>query len=136
MANIPMVDLKGQISHIREEVLAEMTEVLDTCQFIKGPKVAQFEKSLASYLDTDHVIACGNGTDALQIALMALDLKPGDEVIVPAFTYVATAEVIGLLRLVPLLVDVDPDHFGIDIAKIEEVITERTKAIVPVHLFG
>ncbi len=133
---IQMVDLKGQYEKIKLEVDAAMAEVINNTQFIKGPQVKAFEDNLAAYLGVRNVIACANGTDALQIAMMALDLKPGDEVIVPAFTYVATSEVIALLGLVPILVDVDSETFCIDTHKIESKISVRTKAIVPVHLFG
>lgn len=131
-----MVDLKTQYLQIRDEIDREMQEVLDTCIFIGGPKVTRFREDLEKYLGVKHVIPCANGTDALQIAMMALGLKPGDEVIVPAFTYVATAEVIGLLGLTPVMTDVDPGTMNITAAQIEAVITQKTKAIVPVHLFG
>lgn len=131
-----MVDLKSQYLKIKEEVDAEIQKVIDTTSFINGPKVKEFATNLEKYLDIKHVIPCANGTDALQIALMSLDLKPGDEVIVPTFTYIATAEVIGLLGLTPVLVDVEPDTFNIKIDAIEKAITKKTKAIVPVHLFG
>ncbi len=131
-----MVDLKGQYLKIKAEVDKGIQEVIDSTAFIKGPQIKKFEQELASYLNVKHVIACANGTDALQIAMMALDLKPGDEVILPVFTYVATAEVIALLGLKPVMVDVDPETFCIDPALIESKITAKTKAIVPVHLFG
>jgi dTDP-4-amino-4,6-dideoxygalactose transaminase len=131
-----MVDLKGQYKKIRKAVNASIQETLDTTSFIKGPKVAAFQKNLETYLGVKHVIPCANGTDALQIAFMALGLQPDDEVIVPAFTYVATAEVIALLRLKPIMVDVDPKTFNITPKIVEKAITPRTKAIVPVHLFG
>ena len=131
-----MVDLRGQYDKIREEVNAEIQKVLDTTAFINGPKVKEFASHLAEYNRVKHVIPCGNGTDALQIALMALGLKPGDEVIVPAFTYVATAEVIGLLGYTPVMVDVDYASFNITVKNIERALTAKTKAIVPVHLFG
>jgi dTDP-4-amino-4,6-dideoxygalactose transaminase len=131
-----MVDLKSQYNKIKAEINSAILNVIDQGQFIKGPDVKQFEDNLKDYLGVRNVIACANGTDALQIALMALDLSPGDEIIVPVFTYIATAEVIGLLSLVPIMVDVDPHTFCIDIANIEKVITSKTKAIVPVHLFG
>ncbi|MFN0214452.1 MAG: DegT/DnrJ/EryC1/StrS family aminotransferase [Saprospiraceae bacterium] len=131
-----MVDLKTQYAHIKSEIDREMQEVFDTCIFIGGPKVNAFREGLEQYLGVKHVIPCANGTDALQIAMMALGLKPGDEVIVPAFTYVATAEVIALLGLVPIMTDVDPDTMNLTAAHIESAITPRTKAIVPVHLFG
>ena len=133
---IQMVDLRGQYEKIKKEVDAGIQAVIDNTQFIKGPQIKQFEEALAAELGVKHVIACANGTDALQIAMMALDLKPGDEVILPVFTYVATAEVIALLGLTPVMVDVDPDTFCIDVNLIEAKITPRTKAIVPVHLFG
>lgn len=131
-----MVDLISQYQNIKEEVDQAILDVCSTAQFIKGPMVKSFEKNLAEYLNVKHVIGCANGTDALQIALMALDLNEGDEVIVPAFTYVATAEVIGLLKLKPVMVDVDPNTFNTTIDLIESAITPRTKVIVPVHLFG
>ena len=131
-----MVDLKGQYQKIKTEVDAGIQEVIDNTAFINGPAVKEFQSDLEKYLQVNHVIPCANGTDALQIAMMALGLKPGDEVITASFTYVATAEVIGLLGLVPVLVDVNPDTFDIDIDALERNITPRTKAIVPVHLFG
>jgi dTDP-4-amino-4,6-dideoxygalactose transaminase len=134
--NIQMVDLKSQYIRLKDDIDAAIQECLDTSRFIGGKQVESFEKELAAYLNVNHVISCANGTDALQLALMALDLQPGDEVIVPAFTYVATAEVIGLLNLQPVMVDVDPDFFNIEIDQLEEKITSKTKAIVPVHLFG
>jgi len=133
---IQMVDLKSQYLKIQSEIDQSFQEVLTSCQFIKGPKVNSFERNLASYLGVKQVISCANGTDALQLAMMALDLQPGDEVIVPAFTYVATAEVIALLRLQPVMVDVDIDDFNTTAAHIADAITPKTKAIVPVHLFG
>ncbi|MBC7777358.1 MAG: DegT/DnrJ/EryC1/StrS family aminotransferase [Phycisphaerae bacterium] len=133
---LQMVDLKTQYTRIKSEIDREMQEVFDSCIFIGGPKVNAFREGLEQYLGVKHVIPCANGTDALQIAMMALDLKPGDEVIVPAFTYVATAEVIGLLGLTPVMTDVDPGTMNITAAHIEAAITPRTKAIVPVHLFG
>ena len=134
--NIQMVDLKSQYQNIKEEINSAILNVIDKGQFIKGPDVKDFEENLKEYLNVKHVIACANGTDALQIAMMALNLKSGDEVIVPVFTYIATAEVIGLLGLVPIMVDVDSETFCIDVTKIENVISSKTKAIVPVHLFG
>jgi len=131
-----MVDLKTQYEHLKSEIDHELQEVFDSCIFIGGPKVNAFRESLEQYLGVKHVIPCANGTDALQIAMMALDLKPGDEVIVPAFTYIATAEVIALLGLTPVMINVDPDSMNITLAQIEAAITPRTKAIVPVHLFG
>jgi dTDP-4-amino-4,6-dideoxygalactose transaminase len=133
---LQMVDLKGQYEGIKEEVLANLNEVLDTGAFINGPLVKQFASDMEKYLGVKKVIPCANGTDALQIAMMALDLQPGDEVIVPAFTYVATAEVIALLRLTPIMVDVDPESFNLTAAIVEKAITPKTKAIVPVHLYG
>lgn len=133
---IQMVDLKGQYEKIKAEVDAGMQEVINSTAFINGPAVKEFQADLEKYLDVKHVIPCANGTDALQIAMMALDLKPGDEVITASFTYVATAEVIGLLGLTPVLVDVNPDTFDIDVKAVEKHITPKTKAIVPVHLFG
>jgi len=131
-----MVDLKTQYQHIQADIDREIKEVLESCIFIGGPKVTAFREGLEKYLGVKHVIPCANGTDALQIAMMALGLKPGDEVIVPAFTYVATAEVIGLLGFTPVMTDVDPDTMNITAAHIEAAITPRTRAIVPVHLFG
>ncbi|MCC6371233.1 MAG: DegT/DnrJ/EryC1/StrS family aminotransferase [Bacteroidia bacterium] len=131
-----MVDLKGQYQKIKAEVDAGIQEVLDTTAFINGPAVKQFQADLENYLGVKHVIPCANGTDALQITMMALGLKPGDEVITASYTYVATAEVIGLLGLTPVLVDVNPDTFEIDLNAVEKNITAKTKAIVPVHLFG
>lgn len=133
---IQMVDLKGQYNKIKKEVNKNISDVLENTAFINGAKVGEFADNLKNYLAVKNVITCGNGTDALQIALMSLKLKPGDEVIVPAFTYVATAEVIGLLGLTPVLVDVDYRTFNISVEEIEKAISERTKAIVPVHLFG
>jgi len=133
---IAMVDLHGQYERIREEINNAIQEVLDTAAFINGPQVKTFARHLAEYNRVEHVIPCGNGTDALQIALMALGLQPGDEVIVPVHTYAATAEVIALLHLEPVFVDCVADRFTIDITRIEEKITPRTKAIVPVHLYG
>ena len=131
-----MVDLKGQYLKIKTAVDKGIQDVLDQTAFINGPAVKEFQSDLEQYLQVKHVIPCANGTDALQIAMMALGLQPGDEVITASFTYVATAEVIGLLGLVPVLVDVDPDTYNIDVKAIEANITSKTKAIVPVHLFG
>lgn len=131
-----MVDLKGQYIKIKDEVDAEIQKVLDTTAFINGPQVNNFAQNLAHYSGVEYVIPCANGTDALQIAFMALELQPGDEIIVPAFTYVATAEVIGLLGLTPIMVDVDYDTFNIAADNIKRAISPKTKAIVPVHLFG
>ena len=133
---IQMVDLKGQYQKIKTEVDAAMNEVISSTSFINGPAVKEFQSDFETYLNIKHVIPCANGTDALQIAMMALDLKQGDEVITANFTYVAPAEVIGLLGLSPVLVDVNQDTFNIDIESIERNITSKTKAIVPVHLFG
>lgn len=136
MRKIHMVDLQGQYEKIKDEVLQGIQKVIEEANFIQGPDVQAFAEELAAWNEVRFVIPCANGTDALQIAMMALDLKPGDEVIVPAFTYVATAEVIGLLRLVPVLVPVDPDTFNIDVNSLEKALSPKTKAIVPVHLFG
>src|SRR3954464_9200227 len=126
---IQMVDLKGQYQKIKSEVDAGIQEVIETTAFINGPAVKEFQADLENYLSVKNVIPCANGTDALQIAMMALGLKPGDEVITASFTYVATAEVIGLLGLVPVLVDVEPDTYNIDIHAIERNIGPKTKAI-------
>ena len=131
-----MVDLKGQYLKIKEEVDKGIQAVIDSCAFINGPAVKSFTEHLSQYMGGCHVVTCGNGTDALQIALMALDLKPGDEVIVPAFTYVASAEVIGLLGLTPVMVDVDPRTFNVTVENIKKGFSPKTKAIIPVHLFG
>ncbi|MBX7181742.1 MAG: DegT/DnrJ/EryC1/StrS family aminotransferase [Bacteroidia bacterium] len=131
-----MVDLKKQYEKIQQEIDQAVLNVIRTTQFINGPEVQAFKDELAQYLGVKHVIPCANGTDALQIAMMALDLKPGDEVITADFTYVATAEVIALLGLTPVLVDVHPDTFEINLEQVEAAITPKTKAIVPVHLFG
>jgi dTDP-4-amino-4,6-dideoxygalactose transaminase len=136
MDKIQMVDLKAQYNRIKSEVDVAIQEVIDTTTFINGPAVGAFQKDLEHYLHCDHVIPCANGTDALQIAMMALGYKPGDEVITASFTYVATAEVIALLGLKPVLVDVDPKTFNIDPEAVEKAITDKTVAIVPVHLFG
>jgi len=133
---IEMVDLKGQYVKVQDEIDAAVLKVIREATFINGPAVIEFTQNLSSYLGGAHVIPCANGTDALQIAMMALDLKPGDEVIVPAFTYVATAEVIGLLKLKPVMVDVDPLTFNMTRENITKAITSKTKAVVPVHLFG
>lgn len=131
-----MVDLNGQYEAIKDQVNSSFTTILETSAFINGPEVHSFQKELEEYLGVKHVIPCANGTDALQIAMMGLDLKPGDEVITADFTFAATVEVIALLQLTPVLVDVDADTFNIDPKAIEEAITPKTKAIVPVHLFG
>lgn len=136
MRPIQMVDLKEQYKHIKPEIDAAIQEVLDTTAFINGKAVSDFGEGLKNYLGAGHVIPCANGTDALQIAMMALDLQPGDEVITPSFTYIATTEVIALLKLKPVFVEVDPKTFCIDPEAIEAAITPRTKAIVPVHLYG
>jgi UDP-2-acetamido-2-deoxy-ribo-hexuluronate aminotransferase len=136
MRSIQMVDLKRQYTNIKSEVDSAIQEVLDTAAFINGKAVTDLAAGLATYTGSRHVIPCANGTDALQIAMMALDLQPGDEVITPSFTYVATTEVVALLKLTPVFVEVDPKTFCIDPAAIEKAITPRTKAIVPVHLYG
>ena len=136
MKKIQMVDLGGQYEGIKEEVNSSVLEVMASSAFINGPRVHQFQQELESYLGVKHVIPCANGTDALQIAMMGLGLKPGDEVITADFTFAATVEVIALLGLTPVLVDVEPDTFNIDIKAVEAAITPDTKAIVPVHLFG
>ena len=133
---IEMVDLKGQYAKIQNEIDNVVIENIRSTSFINGQAVSEFSNSLSDYLGGAFVIPCANGTDALQIAMMALGLMPGDEVIVPSFTYVATAEVIGLLGLVPVMVDVDPNHFNITLGNIKKAISSKTKAIVPVHLFG
>jgi dTDP-4-amino-4,6-dideoxygalactose transaminase len=136
MKKIQMVDLKSQYEKIKETINSSIQEVLETNTYINGPQVHSFQKGLEEYLDVKHVIPCANGTDALQIAMMGLDLKPGDEVITADFTFAATVEVIALLQLVPVLVDVEMDTFNISIAAIKKAITPKTRAIVPVHLFG
>ena len=136
MREVKMVDLQGQYLRIKEEIDAAIQQVLISTAFIQGPEVKTFAESLSKYNQGVNVIPCANGTDALQIAMMALDLKSGDEVILPVHTYVATAEVIALLGLFPVFVDVDEKTFNIDVSQIESKITERTKAIVPVHLYG
>ncbi len=136
MKKIQMVDLQTQYQHIKAEVDKGINEVIESAAFIKGPKVAQFQANLEEYTGAKHVITVGNGTDALQIALMALGLKPGDEVITPTFTFIATAEVVALLGLTPVVVDVDWETMNISIEGIRKAITPKTKAIVPVHLFG
>ena len=135
-SEIQMVDLKSQYLKIKDEIDSALLNCVESARFIKGPEVKLFEENLADYLKVEHVISCGNGTDALQIVLMALELQPGDEVIVPAFTYVAAAEAIALLGLKPVLVDVDPETFNISVEAIRKAITPKTKAIIPVHLFG
>jgi UDP-2-acetamido-2-deoxy-ribo-hexuluronate aminotransferase len=136
MRKLQMVDLKSQYENIKEEVNASIQEVLDTNTYINGPLVHQFQADLEKYLEVKHVIPCANGTDALQIAMMGLDLKPGDEVITADFTFAATVEVIALLQLTPVLVDVDMNNMNISLDGIRKAITPKTKAIVPVHLFG
>lgn len=136
MNQIQMVDLKGQYEKIKPEIDRAVLECLASTAFINGPAVGEFQRDLENYLQVRHVIPCANGTDALQIALMALDLKEGDEIIVPSFTFIATAEVIGLLKLTPVMVEVDEDTFNVTADIIERAITPKTKAIVPVHLFG
>ncbi len=136
MRDIQMVDLKGQYAKIKDLVKPRIDQILESAAFINGPEVKRFQAELESYLDVKHVIPCANGTDALQVAMMALGLRPGDEVITTTFTFVATAEVIALLGLKPVLVDVDPDSFLIDTEAIENAINSKTKAIIPVHLFG
>ncbi len=131
-----MVDLKGQYLKIKNEIDNGIQEVIDSTTFIKGGKVNDFQKNLENYLNVKHVIPVANGTDALQISLMALNLKPGDEVITPAFTFIATAEVISLLGLTPVMADVDFDTFNITPESFRKVITPKTKAVIPVHLFG
>jgi dTDP-4-amino-4,6-dideoxygalactose transaminase len=136
METIQMVDLKGQYLRIKPQVDEGIMEVLMETSYINGPQVSLFKNNLEKYLGVKRVVPCANGTDALQIAMMALDLKPGDEVIVPAFTYVATAEVIALLNLKPVMVDVDIDSFNVTPEIIEAAITEKTRAVVPVNLYG
>lgn len=136
MHPIQMVDLKRQYHKIKEEVDEAVLNVIESTAFINGKPVQEFAENLATYLGVKHVIPCANGTDALQIAMMALDLKPGDEVITPSFTFIATTEVIALLRLTPVFVEVDPNTFCMDPAALEKAITPKTKAIVPVHLYG
>jgi dTDP-4-amino-4,6-dideoxygalactose transaminase len=136
MKKIQMVDLHSQYLHIKEEVDRGIREVIDSCAFINGPAVHAFQKDLEQYLGVKHVIPCANGTDALQVSMMALNLQPGDEVITASFTFIATAEVIALLKLTPVLVDVDPGTFNIDPEAVKRAITPKTRAIVPVHLFG
>ena len=136
MKDIQMVDLRSQYEKIKIEVDAAIQEVIDSTVFVKGGKVDNLQRNLELFLKVKHVIPVGNGTDALQIALMALGLKPGDEVITPTFTFIATAEVVALLGLTPVLVDVDTDTFNISLESVKQAITPKTKAIVPVHLFG
>jgi dTDP-4-amino-4,6-dideoxygalactose transaminase len=136
MKSIQMVDLHGQYLKIKPNIDSAIQQVIDSSAFIKGEAVFQFQEELSVYMGGSHVVACGNGTDALQVAMMALDLKPGDEVITTPFTFISTIEVIRLLGLSPVLVDVREDTFNLDPGKLEGAITERTRAIVPVHLFG
>ena len=136
MKKIQMVDLVGQYEGIKEEVNSSFQEILSSAAFVNGPHVKAFQKELEEYLGVKHVIPCANGTDALQICMMGLGLQPGDEVITADFTFAATVEVIALLGLTPVLVDVDPETFNIDPRAVEKAITPKTKAIVPVHLFG
>lgn len=131
-----MVDLKSQYLKIKSQVDSAISEVINSTQFINGSHVKGFQSELANYMGVKHVISCANGTDALQIAMMGLDLQPGDEVITPSFTYIATTEVIALLGLKPVFVDCDPKTFNISVNEIEKAISSKTKAIVPVHLFG
>ena len=134
--NIQMVDLKSQYMKIKPQVDQAINDVLSSTQFINGEHVKSFQNELAAYLGVKHVITCANGTDALQMSMMALGLKPGDEIITPSFTYIATTEVIGLLGLKPVFVDCDAENFNISVDEVEKAITKKTKAIVPVHLFG
>ncbi|WP_147677855.1 DegT/DnrJ/EryC1/StrS family aminotransferase [Algibacter pacificus] len=136
MKKIQMVDLKGQYNDIKDVINPTIQEVIETTAFVNGPQVHKFQSNLEQYLGVKHVIPCANGTDALQIAMMGLGLKPGDEVITVDFTFAATVEVIALLQLTPVLVDVNEDDFNINIEALKKAITPKTKAIVPVHLFG
>jgi len=136
MRKIQMVDTKNQYLAIKEEVDQAIQNVLDSAAYINGKSVQDFSKNLANYLGVEYVVPCANGTDALQIAMMALDLQPGDEVITPSFTYIATSEVVALLKLTPVFVDVDPVTYCMDIESLKKAITPKTKAIVPVHLYG
>ena len=136
MEPIQMVDLKNQYLHIKPEIDAIIADVINSSSFIKGPYVEQFEKALALYLNVKHVISCANGTDALTIALMTLGLEKGDEVITPAFSFIAAAESISFLGLKPIFADVDEKTFNIDCSSLKKKVTEKTKAIIPVHLFG
>lgn len=136
MHPIQMVDLKLQYQKIKSEIDEAVLGVIESAAFINGPQVQRFSDALAAYHGVKHVIPCANGTDALQIAMMALDLQPGDEVITPSFTYIATTEVVALLKLTPVFVEVDPKTFCMDPAALEKAITPKTKAIVPVHLYG
>src|SRR5574344_709527 len=136
MENIQIINLKNQYKKIKKDIGQAIKEVIDSTQFIKGHQVNEFADNLSKYLGVKHVIPCGNGTDALQIALMALNLKPNDEIICPAFTFISSAEVIGLLGYRPVLVDVDYNNFIVTKTNIEQAISVKTKAIIPVHLFG
>ena len=136
MKKIQMVDLQGQYSNIKKTIDSSIEEVLNSSAYINGPYVHQFQEDLEKYLSVKHVIPCANGTDALQIAMMGLGLEQGDEVITVDFTFAATVEVIALLKLTPVLIDVEPNTFNIDIDALKKAITPKTKAIVPVHLFG
>ena len=136
MKKIQMVDLQSQYARIQPQIDKAILDVVSSAAFINGPEVKTFQSDLEDYLGVKHVIPCANGTDALQIAMMGLGLEPGDEVITADFTFAATVEVIALLQLTPVLVDVDPNTFNIDLESIKKAITPKTKAIVPVHLFG
>lgn len=136
MNKIAMVDLKRQYEKIKPEIDQAISEVINSTAFINGPAVKGFQEDMEAYLDVKHVIPCANGTDALQVAMMALGIKPGDEVITTSFTFIATAEVIALLGYTPVVVDVDPDTFNLDPDSVRKAITSKTRAIVPVHLFG
>ncbi|MBT6746305.1 MAG: DegT/DnrJ/EryC1/StrS family aminotransferase [Flavobacteriales bacterium] len=136
MSDIQMVDLKGQYSKIQQEVDTSILNAVKSGAFINGPQVSEFAVELQNYLSVKHVIPCANGTDALQISLMALGLTPGDEVITPSFTYIATVEVMALLGLVPKFIEVNPETFNIDVSQLKTLISPKTKAIVPVHLYG
>ena len=136
MEKIQMVDLKSQYMRLKPEMDTAIQSVIDSSAFVKGPKVTEFQHNLEKYLGARNVIAVGNGTEAIQISLMALGLKPGDEVITPTFTFIATAEVVALLGLTPVVVDVDKDTFCMSVEAVKKAITPKTKAIVPVNLFG
>src|SRR5881394_3855384 len=135
-SKIQMVDLIGQYEKIKDEIDKAVLDVIRSSAYINGPEVKAFAAELAQYLNVQHVIPCANGTDALQIAMMALGLQQGDEVITPSFTYIATVEVVALLRLKPVFVEVDADTFTMNIESVKAAITPRTKAIIPVHLYG
>jgi UDP-2-acetamido-2-deoxy-ribo-hexuluronate aminotransferase len=136
MKKIQMVDLQSQYLNLKNQIDEAVAGVINSTAFINGPEVKYFQNDLENYLNVKHVIPCANGTDALQIAMMALGLEPGDEVITVDFTFAATVEVIALLKLVPVLIDVDKDTFNLDIEALKKAITPKTKVIVPVHLFG